>query len=186
MQNMATQKPGIESFEIELTMKRVAKNYPYVKRQDPFPFVLEELSSLRPTVKQLFGFTSVYLDDKLLCSLRDTHKQPGSNGMWLYTTTEHVESLGREFPQLPKRQLWRSGKKAWVILASRLEGLEEYAFKTCELVLNGDQRIGRITRSIRTGRAGVTKELDNPSQERTLRLASVHAGPGASRHRLDE
>lgn len=69
--------------------------------------------------------------------------------MWLYTTTEHVESLGREFPQLPKRQLWRSGKKAWVILASRLEEFEEYAFKACELLLNGDQRIGRITRSSR-------------------------------------
>ncbi|HEX9422389.1 MAG TPA: hypothetical protein VF899_04050 [Pyrinomonadaceae bacterium] len=166
-------------------MKRVAKNYPYVKRQDPFPFVLEELSSLRPTVKRLFGFTSVYLDDKLLCSLRDNIKQPGSNGMWLYTTTEHVESLGREFPQLPKRQLWRSGKKAWVILASRLEEFEEYAFKACELILNGDQRIGRITRSIRTGRAGVTKGLNKPSHVRTLRLVSIHPGH-ASRHRLDE
>jgi hypothetical protein len=128
-------------------VKRVAKDYPYVKRCDPFPFVLEELNSIRPTIKRMFGFTSVYLDEKLLCSLRDSVSQPGSNGMWLYTTTEHVESLGREFPQLPKRQLWRSGKNAWVILASRLEGFEEYAFKACELILRGDQRIGRITRS---------------------------------------
>lgn len=127
-------------------MKRAAKDYPYLKRRDPFPFVLEELNSIRPTIKRMFGFTSVYLDEKLLCSLRDSVKQPGSNGMWLYTTTEHVESLGREFPQLPKRQLWRSGKNAWVILASRLEYFEEYAFKACELILKGDQRIGRITR----------------------------------------
>jgi len=127
-------------------MKRPAKDYPYLKRSDPFPFVLEELNSIRPTIKRMFGFTSVYLDEKLLCSLRDSVKQPGSNGMWLYTTTEHVESLGREFPQLPKRQLWRSGKNAWVILASRLEDFEEYAFKACELILKGDQRIGRITR----------------------------------------
>jgi hypothetical protein len=129
-----------------LALKRVVKNYSYVKRQDPFPFVLEELSSLRPNVKRMFGFTSIYLDEKLLCSLRDSVRQPGSNGMWLYTTTEHLESLGREFPQLSKRQLWRSGKNAWVILASRLEEFEEYAFKACELILNGDQRIGRITR----------------------------------------
>jgi len=94
----------------------------------------------------MFGFTSVYLDEKLLFSLRDSVKHPGSNGMWLYTTTEHVESLAREFPQLPKRQLWRSGKNAWVVLASRLEYFEEYAFKACELILNGDRRIGRITR----------------------------------------
>ena len=127
-------------------MKKAAQNYPSVKRRDPFPFVLEELNSIRPTIKRMFGFTSVYLDDKLLCSLRDSARQPGSNGMWLYTTTEHVESLGREFPQLPKRQLWRSGKNAWVILASRLEDFEEYAFKACELILKGDKRIGRITR----------------------------------------
>jgi hypothetical protein len=127
-------------------MKRAAKDYPYLKRRDPFPFVLDELNSIRPTIKRIFGFTSVYLDEKLLCSLRDSVRQPGSNGMWLYTTTEHLESLGREFPQLPKRQLWRSGKNAWVILASRLEYFEEYAFKACELILKGDQRIGRITR----------------------------------------
>jgi hypothetical protein len=117
-----------------------------VKRRDPFPFVLEELDSIRPTIKRMFGFTSVYLEEKLLFSLRNSIKQPGSNGMWLYTTTEHLESLAREFPQLPRRQLWRSGKNAWVVLASRLEDFEEYAFKACELILKGDQRIGRLTR----------------------------------------
>jgi hypothetical protein len=132
----------------QVTMNRIAENYAAVKRRDPFPFVLEELSSIRPTIKRMFGFTSVYLDEKLLCSLRDSVKQPGSNGMWLYTTIEHVDALAREFPGLPKRQLWRSrsGDKAWIILASRLADFEEYAFKACELILRGDQRIGRITR----------------------------------------
>jgi hypothetical protein len=127
-------------------MKQAAQNYPAVKKRDPFPFILEELISIRPTIKRMFGFTSVYLDDKLLCSLRDSVKHHGSNGMWLYTTTEHVDSLAMEFPQLPKRQLWRSGKNAWVVLASRLEDFEEYAFKACDLIVKGDQRIGRITR----------------------------------------
>ena len=124
------------------------KNALAVKKQFPFPFVLEELSSIRPTIKRWFGFTSIYLDEKLLCSLRDNARQPNANGMWIYTTKEHVESLASEFPELPKRQLWRSrsGNNAWVVLASRLEGFEEYAFKACELILNGDHRIGRITR----------------------------------------
>jgi hypothetical protein len=123
-------------------------NSPAAKSKDPFPFILEELAPIRPTIKRMFGFTSVYLDEKLLCSIRDSVKQPGSNGMWLYTTTEHLESLAREFPELSKRQLWlsRSGDKAWVILASRLENFEEYAFKACELILNGDRRIGRVKR----------------------------------------
>lgn len=66
--------------------------------------------------------------------------------MWLYTTTEHVDSLAREFPNLSRRQLWRSGRNAWIVLASRLEDFEEYAFKACELILKGDRRIGRVTR----------------------------------------
>lgn len=122
------------------------RSFSSIKAQIPFPFVLEELVSIRPTIKRMFGFTYVYLDEKLLFSLRDSVKQPGSNGMWLFTTAEHVESLSREFPQLPKRQLWRSGKNCWVILASRLPEFEEYAFKACELILNGDRRIGRVTR----------------------------------------
>ena len=122
------------------------KNLSSVSRQLPFPFVLEELASIRPTIKRMFGFTHVYLGDKLLLSLRDSAKQTGTNGLWLYTTTEHIESLAQEFPYLPKRQLWRSKKNAWIILASRLEDFEEYAFKACELILNGDKRIGRISR----------------------------------------
>jgi len=115
-----------------------------IKRDDPFPFVLEELEPIRPRVRRAFGFTYVYLDDKLLCCLRDSEKLPSTNGMWLFTTTEHVDSLGKEFPELPRRYLWRSGKKAWVVLASKLEYFEEYAFKACELMLNGDRRVGRV------------------------------------------
>ena len=116
------------------------------RRPIPFPFVIDELDSLRPTVRTVFGFTHVYLEDKLLFSLRDNTTQPGSNGMWLYTTTEHADSLAREFNDLPRRQIWRSGKKAWIILASRLPDFEEHAFKACELILRGDQRIGRLSR----------------------------------------
>ena len=127
-----------------------------VKRQVPFSFVLEELVSLRPTIKRMFGFTHVYLDHKLLFSLRDSVKQPGTNGIWIYTTAEHLESLAREFPRLPRRQLWRSGKNGWVVLASTLEDFEEYAFKACELVLKGDQRVGRVTRGVRLDRPAET------------------------------
>ena len=112
----------------------------------PFPFVLDELFSLRPTIKRLFGFTYLYLGERLLCALRDNKKQTGSNGMWLFTTTEHLESLGAEFPELSRRYHWRSGKNAWLILPSKVGEFEEYAFKACELILNGDRRIGRISR----------------------------------------
>lgn len=113
-------------------------------KSGPFPFVLEELESIRPTVKHAFGFTYIYLDDRLLCCLRDSIKKSSTNGLWLFTTTEHVDSLSREFPDLPRRYLWRSGSKAWVVITSKAEYFEEYAFKACELILNGDRRLGRV------------------------------------------
>jgi len=125
-------------------------NTPSATNREPFSFVLEELAPLRPSVKRIFGFAYVYLDDRLLFSLRQSPKRPASNGMWLYTTTEHIESLASEFPQLSRRYLWRSGKNAWVILASKLEGFEEYVLTACDLILRGDARIGRVTRAART------------------------------------
>ena len=121
------------------------------KRHSPFQFVLDELFPIRPAIKQMFGFTYVYVDDKLLLSLRHSVKQRQFNGVWLYTMAEHIESLRREFPLLPRRSFWRSGKNGWVILASKLDDFEEYTFKACELILKGDQRLGRVTRR---GRAG--------------------------------
>ncbi|MDT4896528.1 MAG: hypothetical protein QOH25_1605 [Acidobacteriota bacterium] len=127
------------------------------KRQAPFQFVLDELFPIRPTIKQMFGFTYIYLDEKLLVSLRESAKQPQYNGVWLYTQAEHIESLRREFPQLPRRCFWKSLKSGsgWVILASTLEDFEECAFRACELILRGDQRIGRVTRRGGTKPRGV-------------------------------
>jgi hypothetical protein len=74
--------------------------------------------------------------------------------MWLYTTTEHADSLAQEFPDLPRRQIWRSGKKAWVILASRLGDFEENALRACELILSGDRRIGRVSQRLQSKNTG--------------------------------
>jgi hypothetical protein len=120
------------------------------KKHLPFPFILDELDPLRPVIKNVSGFTYVYVGDTLLCALRDNQKQPGTNGLWLFTEAEHLQSLAKDFPDLPKRQFWRSGKKSWIILASRLPCFEEYALKACELMLNGDRRIGRVTRGALT------------------------------------
>jgi hypothetical protein len=143
-----------------LPVKKNIKAGVSAKRLSPFQFVLDELLPIRPTIRQMFGFTYVYLEEKLLLSLRDSARQPRFNGVWLYTQAEHIESLRREFSLLPRRCFWKSGKNGWVILASMLEDFEEHAFRACELVLNGDQRIGRVTRrggaaSIRTGARGL-------------------------------
>jgi hypothetical protein len=119
-------------------------------RANRFQFVIDELWSLRPTIRKSFGLTFVYIDDKLLLALRDSIKQPDTNGVWLFTTTEHLTSLKREFPSLPRQNFWKSKDKAWVIIASKLEEFEENTFRACELILNADRRIGRPTRAALT------------------------------------
>jgi hypothetical protein len=117
-------------------------------RQSPFQFVLDELLMIRPAIRRMFGLTYVYLDETLLLSLRESVKQPQYNGVWIYTHAEHIESLRKEFRLLPRRYFWRSRKSGsgWVILPSQLEEFEEYALLACELILRGDQRVGRVTR----------------------------------------
>jgi hypothetical protein len=125
------------------------------RRRTPYGFVLEELLPLRPSVRQMFGSTYVYLDDRLLLSLRESARQPRFNGVWLYTEAAHVEGLRREFPELPRRCFWKSRKSGsgWVIIPSALEDFEEHAYKACELILRGDRRLGRVTRKGRHSRS---------------------------------
>jgi hypothetical protein len=115
-------------------------------RPSGFQFVLDELLPLRPAVRRMFGFTYVYLEERLLLSLRESARQPRFNGVWLYTEAAHLLSLRGEFPQLPRRCFWKSGKNGWVILPSEVEGFEEHAFRACKLILGGDRRVGRVTR----------------------------------------
>jgi hypothetical protein len=126
------------------------------KRLHSFQFVLDELDPIRPTIKQMFGFTYVYLDDKLLLALRNSAKQPNCNGVWIYTEARHLASLHREFPEVPGNRFWKSGKNGWMILARKLEGFEELALKACELILNSDSRVGRVTRGTIKRDSGLT------------------------------
>lgn len=117
----------------------------------PFPFVLDELHPIHPVVRRMFGMTYLYCEETLLLALRDSVKKPDTNGVWLYTQVEHLESLRREFPLLPGHCFWKSGKKGWVILASKHDLFEEYVLHACEMIVRGDHRIGRASRGAMAG-----------------------------------
>lgn len=117
-----------------------------MRKTPRFKFVLDELEPARPRTRTVFGFTYVYIGDRLVLSLRNSIKGPQFNGVWVYTQAEQVPELKREFPELPRRCFWKSGKNGWVIIASNLEQFEEYSFKACSLILQGDRRIGRLSR----------------------------------------
>lgn len=110
----------------------------------PFDFVLAELADLDPLVKPMFGAYGVYVRGKIVIILRERPKSPEDNGIWIATTSEHHASLKKDFPLMRSIQLFGPGETGWQVLPADHEEFEAAAFKLCELVLKGDDRIGKV------------------------------------------
>jgi hypothetical protein len=117
------------------------------KKRIPFEFVLELLAPLEPQTKPMFGSHGVYVGEKIVFILRDRESWPQDNGLWLCTQAEHHESLRKSFPTMHHLELFESGPTNWQVLPSSSPDFEEKATLACELVLKGDERIGRIPAS---------------------------------------
>jgi hypothetical protein len=119
-----------------------------VKKRKPVPheFVLDALAPLSPRTRPMFGCLAIYVEDKIVLILRNKDKpdQTTDNGVWLATTEEHHQSLRRDFPSM--RSIKVLGKKVtgWQVLPADAEDFEEAALRSCELVLAGDPRIGKV------------------------------------------
>ena len=118
------------------------------KKLIPFDFVLEILADLEPYTKPMFGCTAIYIEDKIVLVLRD---KPDSyvedNGVWLGTTTEHHESLRKDFPNMRSIGLLSKKPTAWQLLPVSAPDFEESVNKACEFILAGDPRIGKVPKS---------------------------------------
>src|SRR5580704_18171629 len=93
----------------------------------PHEFVLDALDALSPETRPMFGCLAVYVADKIVLILRDRPGSAADNGVWLATTKEHHESLGREFPNM--RSIRVLGKKVtgWQVLPAGAPDFEESA-----------------------------------------------------------
>ncbi|MGH9755303.1 MAG: hypothetical protein ACREA2_21200 [Blastocatellia bacterium] len=110
----------------------------------PFSFVLEEINSLSPMIKPMFGGFIVYIGEKMTLFLYDRDKLPPRfKGVSLATTPEHYQSLAREFSSTRDAEPRKIGKHPWLHISDGAADFEEQVLKACELILNGDTRIGR-------------------------------------------
>jgi hypothetical protein len=110
----------------------------------PHEFVLEALAPLAPRTKPLFSCLGVYIGEKIVFALRDKPEHPADNGIWLATTSDHHESLGREFPHMRSIQVFGTPVTGWQILPSDAPDFEESALRACELIAAKDPRIGKV------------------------------------------
>jgi hypothetical protein len=110
----------------------------------PHEFVLDAIAAVSPRTRPMFGCVAVYVEEKIVLILRDKPAAKADNGVWLATTAEHHESLRREFPQM--RSIGVLGKEVtgWQVLHADAVDFEEAALRACELILQGDPRIGKV------------------------------------------
>jgi hypothetical protein len=113
-----------------------------IKKPIPFDFVLENLHSLDPVVKPMFGCHSVYVGNKIMLALRD--KDDEDSGVWIGTTKEHHTSLQKDFPNMRSIKLFGPGTSGWQLLPKDADDFETSVNDLCRLILRNDQRIGKI------------------------------------------
>ena len=125
---------------------------PKPKAKPPHAFVLDALAPLSPEVRRMFSGFAVYLGDKICCMLRDHHKSPQDNGVWLVlaeSTNPGDRALRREFPSLRPIELLRNKISHWLLIPSDSPDFEGEALHACDLLLHHDPRLGRIPESRR-------------------------------------
>ncbi len=135
----------------------------------PYGFVLDELASLSPLTRPMFGCLAVYVEDRILLILREKRDSPADNGIWLATTAEHHESLRHEFPRMRSIRLFGKEPTQWQLLAADDPDLEAAAMKACKLILARDSRIGKVPKS-RSSRARLPQERARRGGARAKRV----------------
>ena len=114
------------------------------KKPIPFRFVLDELEARQPLLKPMFGCHAVYFGEKLVLFLCDLDKWAEQKGLWLPTTPENYASLAQEFSSARLVTQDKLNKSPWLLLPVSTPDFEAQALRACELILQGDPRIGRI------------------------------------------
>lgn len=138
------------------------------KRERPVPhaFVLDEIASLSPVTRPMFGCVAVYVEDKIVFILRDKRQSPVDNGVWMATTSGHHESLRKEFPRMHSIRVLGKEPTGWQVLRADDPDFEAAALRLCQLVLARDPRIGKVPKS-RTSRVRLPSGRSRRGSRRT-------------------
>ncbi|MES2332532.1 MAG: hypothetical protein V4539_23195 [Bacteroidota bacterium] len=118
-----------------------------MKKQMPFDFILNYLPR-KIVVHPAIGMFYIYFDKKIVLIARQTAKNKQHNGLWIATNREDHASLKAEIPAITDF-VFDEGKEVdspWLLLKEDHDDFETAAGTVCELILNRDKRIGRVTK----------------------------------------
>lgn len=127
------------------------------KTSIPFDFVLEQLYSVNVEIRPMFGCFGLYVHNKIVLILRKKNTSTADNGVWLATSKEHHGSLKRVFPSMRSIKVFGGKESNWQNLPADANDFEEMVIQACDLILHGDNRIGRETKSRMAKKTGKKK-----------------------------
>lgn len=115
----------------------------------PFDFIPDYLFQLAPKIKPMFGCHALYIGEKIFLILRDRKDHPEANGIWIATSSEHHKSLKKEISSLQTIDILSEGKGEtnWQMISKENDDFENAACKICDMILRGDERIGKIPKT---------------------------------------
>lgn len=119
---------------------KLAKNIAY-------NFVIEQLFSKHPLVKPMFGAHGVYIENKIICILRNKETYLQDNGIWIASPAQYHESLKTLIPVLRRIEMFGESSGDWLLIPAENDNFESYANTFCGLILLGDPRIGKISKA---------------------------------------
>ncbi|AYL96706.1 hypothetical protein HYN43_015980 [Mucilaginibacter celer] len=115
-----------------------------MKKPIPFDFLLDYLPQ-GIIIKPAIGMFNIYFDRKIVLIFRKTGKNPQHNGIWISTRREYHEGLMAAIPAVSQFELEESFDTSWLLLSDSHDEFENAAIQLCQLVVNRDERIGKVT-----------------------------------------
>ncbi len=114
------------------------------KKQVPYSYVLDELSSLDLHTNPMFGCTAVYVGPKIMLVLRKKAEMDLDTGIWVCIPDEFVVEMKKMFPILKGVTFFNNENSAWQNIRETEPDFEEVSLEICKLIKKGDPRIGRV------------------------------------------
>lgn len=137
------------------------------RKAPPHEFVLDALAEVSPRTRSMFGCLAIYVGEKIVLFLRDKPSSTVDNGVWLATSEEHHQSLRAEFPAMRSIQVLGKKITGWQVLPADAADFEEAAMRACEMVIRGDERIGKIPNA--KTRSNRKSQQNSPKKSRALK-----------------
>jgi hypothetical protein len=116
------------------------------KKRIPYEFVFDGLTSMPVRTNPMFGSTAIYVREKIVLILRERESSPEDNGVWVATTLEHHDSLRKDLPSMRSIAIFSHGRglTGWQVIPASEGSFERDVMRACELIVEGDVRIGKI------------------------------------------